>query len=109
MRLEAFPSEAVDWDNLTPLMHQGEKGYALSRTMEAGEARVRKIDYSPGYLADHWCEKGHIILVLEGEIDLQLKDGPTETLRAGMSYHIADNAEPHKAHSSPGAVLFIVD
>lgn len=109
MRLEAFPTEAVDWDNLTPLMHEGEQGYALSRTMAAGEVRVRKVDYSPGYRGSDWCDKGHIILVLEGEIQLERQGSDTETLHAGMSFHVPDGVEPHRAYSKAGAVLFIVD
>jgi len=109
MKIEGFPFEMIDWDNLTPMMHQGEKGYALSRTTEIGDIRVRKADYSPGFLADQWCEKGHIVLVLDGDMTLELKGLPACRLVAGMSFLIADGAEPHRASSEDGAVLFIVD
>ena len=67
------------------------------------------VPYTPGYLADHWCVKGHILLCVEGELHTELKDGRKFTLWPGMSYQVADNAEPHRSHTSVGAKLFIVD
>ena len=76
-----------------------------------GEAdmRVRMVDYSPGYLADHWCQKGHFLLVTAGELVTELADGRVFTLTAGMSYQVADGAEAHRSRSVGGATLFIVD
>jgi quercetin dioxygenase-like cupin family protein len=67
------------------------------------------VEYSPGYAADHWCEKGHILLVLEGELRTELKDGRVVVLRPGMSYEVADGAQPHRSTTATGAKLFIVD
>ncbi len=67
------------------------------------------VEYSPGYRADHWCSKGHILLVLEGELTTRLQDGREFTLRPGMSYQVADGAEPHRSSTATGAKLFIVD
>jgi hypothetical protein len=67
------------------------------------------VEYSPGYLADHWCSKGHILLVVEGELDTELADGRRFTLKPGMSYQVADGAEPHRSRTQCGAKLFIVD
>jgi hypothetical protein len=67
------------------------------------------VDYSPGYVADHWCQKGHILLCLNGQLDTELDDGRTFTLKAGMSYQVADNAEAHRSSTVSGARLFIVD
>ena len=67
------------------------------------------VEYSPGYLADHWCEKGHVLLCLEGELRTELADGRVFTLTAGMSYQVADGAEPHRSSTESGARLFIVD
>jgi hypothetical protein len=67
------------------------------------------VEYTPGYVADHWCEKGHILLCIDGELHTELKDGRVMTLKAGMSYQVADGAEPHRSSSSSGAILFIVD
>jgi hypothetical protein len=67
------------------------------------------VTYSPGYLADHWCAKGHILLCLDGELHTELADGRTVVLRPGMSYQVADDAAPHRSSSPAGATLFIVD
>lgn len=67
------------------------------------------VEYSAGYLADHWCLKGHILLCLEGQLETKLEDGRTFTLTAGMSYQVADNAQAHRSSSAKGAKLFIVD
>jgi quercetin dioxygenase-like cupin family protein len=82
---------------------------ALWRTKQHGDLRVRMVEYSPGYAADHWCEKGHILLVLEGELRTELKDGRVVVLRPGMSYEVADGAQPHRSTTATGAKLFIVD
>jgi len=67
------------------------------------------VEYSPGYCADHWCTKGHILLCLDGELRTELKDGRTYRLTPGVSYQVADNAEPHRSSAELGARLFIVD
>jgi quercetin dioxygenase-like cupin family protein len=67
------------------------------------------VEYSPGYLADHWCKKGHVLLVLEGELTTELSDGRTFTLSAGTSYQVADDVNPHRSYTKSGAKLFIVD
>lgn len=79
------------------------------RTREFGEVRVRMLEYSAGYRADHWCSKGHFLLCLEGELHTELADGRMFALRPGMSYHVADGAEPHRSYSPAGAKLFVVD
>jgi quercetin dioxygenase-like cupin family protein len=99
----------TDWSAIERVEHKGETGAAYWRTRDFGNIRVRIVEYTPGYLADHWCVKGHILLCLEGELLTELKDGRTVTLAAGMSYQVADNAEPHRSRSTLGAKLFIVD
>ena len=89
--------------------HPGTTGVALWRTVEQGNIRVRQLEYSPGYEADHWCRRGHILLVLEGELTTELDDGSQVVLKAGMSYQVADNAGAHKSRTRTGARLFIVD
>ena len=109
MKLASFPFTTTDWSNIPPTEHQGEHGAAYWRTQHFGEIRVRMVEYTPGYLADHWCEKGHIIFCLSGQLDTELKDGRRFTLTAGMSYQVADNTQPHRSSSTIGATLFIVD
>ena len=104
-----IPFTTVDWSSVEPTAHRGESGVAHWRTREFGAIRVRMVEYSPGYVADHWCEKGHVLLCLEGELHTELADGRTFTLRPGMSYQVADHAEPHRSSTRAGAKLFIVD
>lgn len=109
MNMSGIPFGASDWSLVEPTEHPGEIGMALWRTRQFGEIRVRLVEYSPGYRADHWCVKGHIVLCARGELHTELKDGRTFTLRAGMSYQVADNAEAHRSSTEAGATLFIVD
>lgn len=109
MQMSDIPFGTTDWSSITPTEHPGETGKALWRTCQFGTIRVRMVEYSPGYLADHWCVKGHILLCLEGALHTELEDGRTFLLKAGMSYQVADNAEPHRSSTPCGARLFIVD
>ena len=109
MRLHGIPFEAVDWSTVPASEHPGVTGVALWRTQQFGEVRVRMVEYSAGYVADHWCEKGHILLCTDGELHTELKDGRTFILKAGMSYQVADGTEPHRSWTEAGAKLFIVD
>lgn len=109
MKMSAIPFGTTDWSTVEPTEHKGDRGIALWRTRNFGEMRVRMVEYSPGYLADHWCSKGHILFCLDGELRTELEDGRVFTLKPGMSYQVADNAEPHRSSTATGAKLFIVD
>ena len=109
MRIDDLPFQVTDWSLLEASEHAGERGVAYWRTQRFGDLRVRMVEYSPGYLADHWCRKGHVLLCLEGELHTELADGRRFTLRPGMSYEVADDAEPHRSSAPTGARLFIVD
>lgn len=109
MKIDAIPFGTTDWSAVPPTEHPGETGTALWRTRQFGPIRVRMVEYSPGYLADHWCSKGHILLVLDGTLDTELADGRRVTLTPGMSYQVADEAEAHRSTTATGAKLFIVD
>ena len=109
MDMQNIPFGTTDWAEITPAEHKGETGMALWRTMQFDTLRVRMVEYSAGYLADHWCKKGHILLCLEGELHTELADGRKFILKPGMSYQVADNAEPHRSHTETGVKLFIVD
>jgi quercetin dioxygenase-like cupin family protein len=99
----------TDWSKVQPTEHPGTTGMALWRTIERGNIRVRLVDYSPGYEANHWCRRGHVLLVLEGELVTELEDGTRATLGPGTSYQVADDEAAHKSHTTTGAKLFIVD
>lgn len=109
MNISDIPFGITTWSTITPTEYKGETGTAYWRTQQFGNIRVRMVEYSPGYLADHWCSKGHILLCLEGELHTELADGREFVLMPGVSYQVADNAEPHRSHTSTGAKLFIVD
>jgi hypothetical protein len=109
MEISDLPFGTTDWGTVTPTEHKGERGHATWRTRQFGPIRVRMVEYSPGYLADHWCRKGHILLVLHGELVTDLEDGREVVLKPGMSYQVADGAEAHRSRTEPGARLFIVD
>jgi len=99
----------TDWNKITPTEHPGETGTAFWRTLETGNIRVRMVEYTPGYLADHWCSRGHVLLVLEGELITELSDGREFKLTPGVSYQVADDVNPHRSHTEKGVKLFIVD
>ncbi|MFV3406283.1 MULTISPECIES: DHCW motif cupin fold protein [Pseudomonas] len=109
MELTAIPFGITDWSTIEPTVHPGEVGTAYWRTCQFSNIRVRLVEYTPGYLADHWCLKGHILLCLEGRLETELEDGRVVTLNPGMSYQVADNAQAHRSSSRIGAKLFIVD
>jgi mannose-6-phosphate isomerase class I len=109
MKMTDIPFGTTDWSQVERTEHPGESGTASWRTRTFGDIRVRMVEYSPGYVADHWCEKGHILFCVDGEMTTELQDGRTFTLTPGMSYQVADHAEPHRSSTTLGATLFIVD
>ena len=109
MNITDLPFGVTDWSDVEKTEHSGEQGLAYWRTRNFGDIRVRMVEYSPGYLADHWCAKGHILLCLEGELHTELEDGRRFVLSPGSSYQVADNAELHRSSTEQGAKLFVVD
>ena len=109
MDFGALPFMTTDWSAVPMTEHAGETGVARWRTIQAGAIRVRMVEYSPGYVADHWCSRGHVLLILDGSIATELEDGRSFALTAGMSYQVANDAEPHRSRTETGAKLFIVD
>jgi quercetin dioxygenase-like cupin family protein len=109
MRLSDIPFGVTEWATVERTERRGDTGFAVWRTRQFGEVRVRMVEYSPGYAADHWCEKGHILLCLSGELNTELEDGRRFKLTPGTSYQVADGAERHRSSTSIGATLFIVD
>ena len=110
MKIPALPFTVTDWAAVSPSVHPGETGQATWRMLNIGDLRVRMVEYSPGYLADHWCDRGHVLYVLEGELDTELRDGRKFTLKPGMSYQVSDHGDAaHRSSTQTGAKLFIVD
>jgi quercetin dioxygenase-like cupin family protein len=109
MKLSAFPFQTLDWSIIPKEEHKGVTGMAHWQIFMMNDIRVRMVTYSPNYLADHWCSKGHIIFCVSGEMETELADGRKFLLTAGMSYHVGDNCEAHCSYSKDGCSLFIVD
>jgi len=109
MEMAGIVFATTDWSKIEPTEHKGERGVAYWRTRQFGSIRVRLIEYAPGYVADHWCSKGHILFCLEGELRTELQDGRQYVLQPGMSYQVADGAEAHRSSTAVGARLFVVD
>jgi hypothetical protein len=98
------------WSEVAKTVHPGETGEAIWQTIDIGDLRIRMVEYTPGYLADHWCDRGHILLVLEGELVSELQDGRCFPIKAGMSYQVSDFGDAaHRSSTITGAKLFIVD
>ena len=109
MKIEDVTFCTTEWSTVPATEHAGETGKAFWRTLEKGNVRVRMVEYTPGYLADHWCSRGHVLLVLEGELHTELADGRTVVLKQGQSYQVADGDLAHRSYTKDGAKLFIVD
>lgn len=115
MHINSFPFQTLNWSSIPKEEHKGETGMAYWQVQKMNDIRVRFVEYSPGYLTDHWCSKGHIILCLEGEMDTELSAGPGGEdgrifkLTKGMTYFVGDNCEAHRSSTKTGCKLFIVD
>jgi hypothetical protein len=109
VQMSDIPFGTTDWSQVDRTEHSGETGRAYWQTKTFAGIRVRMVEYTPGYLADHWCVKGHILLCLAGELHTELADGRKFTLQPGMSYQVADHAEAHRSYAPVGAKLFLVD
>ena len=109
MKLSSFPFQTLNWSSISKEEHTGEIGVAYWQVQHVNDIRVRMVEYSAGYKADHWCSKGHIILCLEGEMNTELEDGRVMNLQKGMCYFVGDNNEAHRTASPTGCKLFIVD
>ena len=110
MQLPVSRFQVVDWQSVPLTEHPGETGLALWRTIAMGDVRVRLVEYGAGYSADHWCDRGHILFVLEGELLTELQDGRKFRMTRGMSYQVSDSGDAaHRSSTDTGAKLFIVD
>lgn len=104
-----YPFQTINWNEVPATQHQGETGLALWKTLQLDGLRIRLVEYSPGYLADHWCQKGHIVHCLEGAFDTELENGERFTLTPNMTYVVSDELSSHRSYSKTGVKLLIVD
>ena len=107
MLLSPFPFSVTDFSTIEPEIKSGTTGFAEWRTRDT--IRIRQITYSPNYLADHWCSKGHIIFCIEGQMETELNNGSKHLLKKGCMYTVGDNTGEHRTSSKEGCILFIVD
>lgn len=110
MKLNNLPPGAIDWPHEPISAHPGEAGAASARTRMLGDTQLRIVDYGAGYVADHWCGKGHVLYVVSGALTIEHQDGTRFELRGGMSWHAADGeGPPHRVICEHGARVFIID
>lgn len=110
MKIQNVPFEVTEWSQTTMEEHEGERGTSQWRAFDRGNIRVRMVEYSLGFYSDHWCSRGHVLLVLEGELGIHLRDGREFVLKPGTSFQVEDDeANPHLAFTDKGAKVFIVD
>lgn len=107
--MSAIPFQTINWNEIPRTEHKGETGTSFWRTLQFEGLRIREVEYSSGYLADHWCKKGHIVYCLEGEFETELTDGEKFILKKGMSYVVSDELSTHRSHSADGVKLLIID
>ncbi|MHA4808839.1 DHCW motif cupin fold protein [Flavitalea flava] len=104
-----IPFQTVDWSSIEKIEHKGATGTSFWQTLQFEGLRVRIVEYSKDYLADHWCRKGHIVYCLEGEFVSELQNGEKFTLSKGMNYIVSDDLSSHRSISENGATLLIID
>jgi hypothetical protein len=107
--MEKIAFQVVDWENVARTAHPGETGQAWWRTLSFDGLRVRVVEYSPGYFADHWCQKGHVVYCLTGSFVSEMETGERFTLSAGMSYIVSDGVSSHRSVTETGVTLLIID
>ena len=104
-----IPFQTIDWNSIEKIEYKGETGIAIWQTMQYNGLRVRIVEYSKGYLADHWCKKGHIVYCLEGEFVSELSTGEKIKLAKGETYIVSDELSSHRSSSERGVKLLIID
>ncbi len=104
-----IPFQTIDWNSIEKVEYRGETGFAFWQTIQFGGLRIRLVEYSNGYLADHWCQKGHIVHCLEGEFISELETGEKITLKKGETYVVSDNLSSHRSFSLNSVKLLIID
>ena len=109
MKIPQHPFETINWRTIEKVKYPSENGFALWQTIMMGDIRIRMVEYSAGYIADHWCNKGHVIYCIAGKMKTELQDGRIMKLKKGMTYHVGDDSEAHRTSSKKGCKFFIVD
>ncbi len=106
---KSIPFQTIDWTLIPKIEYKGESGTAIWQTVQFYGMRIRLVEYSKGYIADHWCQKGHIVHCLEGEFVSELQHGERTTISKGMTYVVSDNLSSHRSSSKDGVKVMIID
>jgi len=106
---KSIPFRTIDWSSVAKTEYRGESGTAWWQTIQLAGLRIRMVEYSTGYVADHWCQKGHIVHCLEGEFTTEQQNGESHTLKKGMTYVVSDNLSSHRSTTKEGAKVLIID
>ncbi len=109
MNIDLAEPLAINWSNLPSETSPGTSGQAVIKMLNIGDLRIRMVNYSAGFLGDHWCVKGHVVQVLDGTLILEIEDGESMILETGMMYVIGDDRQPHRARTEAGAQVLILD
>jgi hypothetical protein len=109
MVIENISPQSFNWESIIAERVEGETGYTLIKTQSAGSIKIRQVEYSANYLADHWCDKGHVVCVISGQLTIEHKDGSEHELSSGSTYVVGDNSMAHRAKSVAGVLVLIVD
>ena len=104
-----IPFQTINWTTIEKVEYKGETGIAFWQTIQFGGLRIRLVEYSNGYLADHWCQKGHVVHCLDGEFNSELSSGETVKLSKGETYVVSDELSSHRSATENGAKLLIID
>jgi len=104
-----IPFQTIDWSSIPKIEYKGETGIAYWQTVQFNGLRVRIVEYSKGYIADHWCEKGHIVHCLEGDFISEMQNKKVFELKTGMTYIVTDEISSHRSLSVNGVRLLIID
>jgi hypothetical protein len=104
-----IPFQTIDWSAIPKAEHKGETGTAFWQTVQLPGLRIRLVEYTANYLADHWCRKGHVVHCLEGEFISQSEDGQHSVMTQGMTYVVTDELSSHRSVTKNGVKLLIID
>ena len=107
--MKTIPFQTINWQGIPKTEHKGESGIAYWQTMQFDGLRIRLVEYSKGYIADHWCKKGHIVHCLEGEFTSELENGGEFRMSPGMTYVVSDNLSSHRSITRTGVKVLIID
>lgn len=109
MNNKSIPFQTIDWTSIPRIEHKGESGIAYWQTMQFDGLRIRLVEYSKDYVADHWCKKGHIVHCLDGSFVSELNDGKKSIITKGMTYVVTDDISSHRSTTANGVRLLIID